>query len=269
MHAESFWIILLRGALCSEPLPREGSSPAVKCRAKRVQYFMLGAISYRRRPNERALLDATSSPSLETDAMSETSGGIEQMIALARREPEKLGDLLKRYEAYLSIWAKQRIGRNLEKECSESDLVQQTFSEACRAFPKFRGRTEPEFTAWLKRIHTHNLIDRIRKPSKPPHEPIYGTGADDGTASFCWREPATAQSTPSQRMIRGENALRLAELLQALPEAQGEAVRLRHIEGMPVQEISERLKRSVTATAGLIKRGLQKLREQMSESSWM
>jgi RNA polymerase sigma-70 factor (ECF subfamily) len=58
-------------------------------------------------------------------------------------------------------------------------------------------------------------------------------------------------------------------MIQSLPEMQSEAVRLRHLEGLPVEEIAERLDRSAAATAGLIKRGLQKLREKMSQESWM
>jgi RNA polymerase sigma-70 factor (ECF subfamily) len=90
----------------------------------------------------------------------------------------------------------------------------------------------------------------------------------DGSASFCWREPAGSQTTPSQRLIKGEKALRLAAMLESLPEAQREAVRLRHLEGWPLERIAEALDRSVVATAGLIKRGLKRLRQQMSPDSW-
>ena len=69
-------------------------------------------------------------------------------------------------------------------------------------------------------------------------------------------------------LIRGEQALRLAEILQTLPDAQRDAVRLRHMEGWPLEKIAEELDRTVVATAGLIKRGLKALRAAMSPDSW-
>jgi RNA polymerase sigma-70 factor (ECF subfamily) len=154
---------------------------------------------------------------------------------------------------------------------SSSDVTQQTLMEACQAFGRFTGTTEPEFTAWLKRIHDHNLLDAgrkhqvARKHKLAPAQPFY---TNEGSASFCWREPAAEQTSASQKFIRGEKALRLADMLQSLPDMQREAVRLRHLEGWPVEKIAQELDRSVSATAGLIKRGLQALRARMSEESW-
>ena len=91
----------------------------------------------------------------------------------------------------------------------------------------------------------------------------------DESASLIWNEPAASLSTPSQRLIEAEKALRLAELLQALPKSQRDAVRLRHLEGWPLDKIAAELGRSVAATAGLIKRGLKALRAAMSQDSWM
>jgi RNA polymerase sigma-70 factor (ECF subfamily) len=60
----------------------------------------------------------------------------------------------------------------------------------------------------------------------------------------------------------------MAALLVSLPDAQQEAIRLRHLEGMPVAEIAARMDRSLPSVAGLLKRGLQTLRQKLSEESW-
>ena len=63
--------------------------------------------------------------------------------------------------------------------------------------------------------------------------------------------------------------MRLAAVLESLPEMQCEAVRLRHLEGWPVEEIARELELSISAAAGLIKRGLRAMREQVREESWL
>lgn len=68
-------------------------------------------------------------------------------------------------------------------------------------------------------------------------------------------------SSPSQKAIRHEDALQLANALEQLPDAQRETVVLRHLQGYSLNEIAAKMDRSPTATAGLLKRGLKRLRE--------
>jgi RNA polymerase sigma-70 factor (ECF subfamily) len=76
---------------------------------------------------------------------------------------------------------------------------------------------------------------------------------------------AAEQSTPSQKAQRQEEVLGLAEALAKLPEAQREALVLRHCQGLPLAAISRHLGRSPAAVAGLLKRGLRELRAQLGE----
>ena len=59
----------------------------------------------------------------------------------------------------------------------------------------------------------------------------------------------------------GETAVRLAQALATLPPDQHEAVRLRHLEGWSMQQLTAHFGRSETAVAGLLKRGLRGLRD--------
>jgi RNA polymerase sigma-70 factor (ECF subfamily) len=70
-------------------------------------------------------------------------------------------------------------------------------------------------------------------------------------------------STPSQKVIQGEQEQLLMQALRVLPDDQREAVRLRHLEGWALTDIARHLGRSSAATAGLIKRGMQALRRQL------
>ena len=67
--------------------------------------------------------------------------------------------------------------------------------------------------------------------------------------------------------MRSELAVRIAAEIESLPEDQREAVRLRHIEGWPLALLARHFRRSECAVAGLVKRGLRKLRDQLADMS--
>jgi RNA polymerase sigma factor, sigma-70 family len=127
--------------------------------------------------------------------------------------------------------------------------------------PQFDGGNEGQFIAWLRTIHEHNIQDAIRGHLKTAKRAAGREIALDA-------EQLAAQlraSSPSQRVLVGESAARLAAALQDLPGDQREAVRLRYLEGRSLAEIAKRTSRSVVAAAGLVKRGLIQLRKSMQE----
>jgi RNA polymerase sigma-70 factor (ECF subfamily) len=87
----------------------------------------------------------------------------------------------------------------------------------------------------------------------------------DNSASQLEGWPAAEQSSPSQKMERHERALQLAEALTRLPDAQRDAVLLRHFQGRSLAEIAEQLDCTTAAVTGLLQRGLKNLRKSLSE----
>src|SRR5262245_39307199 len=84
--------------------------------------------------------------------MSQSSPGPEPLIARARAgDSEALGRLLESYRNYLRMLSRSLIGQTLRLRLDSSDLIQETFLEAHRDFPKFAGTGEPELAAWLRR----------------------------------------------------------------------------------------------------------------------
>jgi RNA polymerase sigma-70 factor (ECF subfamily) len=77
---------------------------------------------------------------------------------------------------------------------------------------------------------------------------------------------AAVQSSPSQRVIREEQLLQLAQALAELPAEQRQAVELHHLQGHPVAEVGEMMGRSRAAVVGLLFRGLKKLRQLLDDS---
>ena len=87
---------------------------------------------------------------------------VAQMLAEARQSGGRgLGSVLELYRHYLLLVARAHMSVNLRKVANPSDLVQETFLEACRDFGQFEGTTETQWRAWLRRILAHNLATLV------------------------------------------------------------------------------------------------------------
>ncbi len=172
-----------------------------------------------------------------------------------------------RYRDYLHLLARLRLAPHLRGKVDASDLVQQTLMEAHQALGQFRGQSEAQRTAYLRRILEHNIADVIRR--------FHAAGRDVGLERTLAQDSSDGQgaaapaydSTPSQHVQRDEELLRMAQALAQLPEDQRTAVELKHLQGYSVAQIAECLGRSPTAVGGLLRRGLQKLRTLMKEKA--
>ena len=115
----------------------------------------------------------------------------------------------------------------------------------------------------------NNLTDEVRKLSArgrdAARERSLEAALEESSARLGdWL--AAEQSSPSQKVERHEQALRLADALGRLPEAQREALVLQHWHGWSLAEIGAHLGRSPAAVAGLLHRGLRRLRELLQEA---
>jgi RNA polymerase sigma-70 factor (ECF subfamily) len=194
---------------------------------------------------------------------------IDVLIGVARKHPDQLGVLLERYRGYLLREGQRRLSKRVSTRLDPDDVVQETFAKAVQSFQRFSGNSESEFTSWLVKIHTNCLRDQLRKHLQTEARKIDQEARlydPDGSASCRALDPPAEQTTASQRVMRVQAEQQLLQSLDALPEAQREAVRLRHLEGLSVEQIARQLGRSMSAAAGLVKRGLQSLRERMSDS---
>jgi RNA polymerase sigma-70 factor (ECF subfamily) len=147
-------------------------------------------------------------------------------------------------------------------------VVQQTLLEAHAQRTPFRGKTAAEFVAWLRQILAHNLADAIRGFRRAKRDVAIEHSLEQAMDHSSARLEAwlvAEQSSPSQQAMRHERAVHLANALAELPEAQREALVLQHWHGRSLAEIGEQLGRTRTAVAGLLKRGIQRLRVLLQE----
>src|SRR5215467_2878339 len=88
----------------------------------------------------------------------------EQLLAEARQgHRPALGKLLELYRNYLELLARTQIDLHVQGRVDASDLVQETFLDACRDFGQFRGTREIEWVAWLRKVLIYNLARVVQK----------------------------------------------------------------------------------------------------------
>lgn len=191
----------------------------------------------------------------------------ELLLKAKTGDAERLGRLLEQYRGYLLMLAHRYLDERLRRRIDPADIVQHTYLEAQRDLPKFRGATPAEFAAWIRNILKHNVATAVARHVSAQKRSIgreVHVGNDSGAAQWFAQMPGSTTS-PSRRVMREEAALAMLEALAKIPETQAEAVRLRYMEGLSLAEICERMGKTETAAAGLLKRGLRKLREIMVE----
>jgi RNA polymerase sigma-70 factor (ECF subfamily) len=171
---------------------------------------------------------------------------------------------LERFRAYLHLLARMHLDPRLRGKLDASDVVQQALLQAHQARGQFRGQTDAERTAWLRQILARCLGNALRDFGRAKRKICLERSLEQALDASSARLAvwiAADQSSPSQHLERQEQAVRLADALAALPEAQREALVLQHWHGWSLAEIGEHLGRGPAAVAGLIKRGLKQLRQ--------
>jgi RNA polymerase sigma-70 factor (ECF subfamily) len=197
--------------------------------------------------------------------MTATTTSIRTLIRCARDgDRDALGRLLEHHRPYLKLLARRMIGERLSRRLDESDIVQQTCLSVFGRIEEFEGHDPDQFVAWLRTIHEHNLKNVLRDHVSVQKRSVDREQTTEIGNLVGERAPAQ-QSSPSQRLMQGERAVRLAAALQKLEPDQREAVRLRYLEGWSLAQISEHTGRTKHSIAGLIKRGLSGLRKELRD----
>ncbi len=183
---------------------------------------------------------------------------------------ESLGKLLQLYCNYLKLIATAQLDRKLRARLSPSDVVQETLFEAHRDFAQFRGTSEMEFHAWLRKILVHNLARVVERHVLTDKRDIRREVSMDQIGASLERSTARLVAvladgglSPSSDAQRNENAIVLADELAVLPEDYRDVIVLRHLEGLAFNEVAERMERSTGAVRMLWMRAVAQLRQQL------
>lgn len=197
---------------------------------------------------------------------------VSELIAAVRLGNEAAIDqLLGQVEPWLFVLARSRIESRFAAKFESADVVQQTLVQAARDLGDFRGASEAEFLAWIRRILAHVLAHEIRRYA--------GTQMRDLDCEVSLDRDLTSVShrlgdllpgegpTPSQGAIKTDRQLQLARLLARLSADDREVLVLRHVEGMAYEEIARRMNRQPGAVRMLWVRALARLRQEIASDS--
>ena len=176
---------------------------------------------------------------------------------------------LEEFRSYLLLLARVQLAGGPGHRIDASDIVQQTLLEAHAKAHQFTG-DDSALVAWLRQALVNNLREAWRALRRAKRDIRREQDIDAAVAQSSARLAAiiaAPHSSPSQRAVRNEDLLRLADALTRLPAAQREAIILHHLHGASLTETAERLGRTDAAVAGLLHRGLRKLREILANGS--
>ncbi len=195
--------------------------------------------------------------------MSDPIRTAEELLGRARAgDVEAFGDLLAQYRNYARLLARTLIGTTLRLRLDPSDLVQETFLEAHRDFPRFEGSSEREVVAWLRRILVRNLADQARRQKAGLRDYRRQESLEavlERSGARMQHMIASTASSPSAAASQREQAVLLADALAALPADYREVIILRNLERLRFDEIAARMNRSPGAVRMLWTRALERL----------
>lgn len=172
---------------------------------------------------------------------------------------------LERQYNYLLLLAQYQMPHQLRSRFDPADAVQKTLLQAHRNLGQCVAETETQFRAWLRTILTNVLFEELRQPGGGGPDVSLCKAMEESSLRF-EKFLAADDSTPSQRLMREEQLIRLADALAALPVDQQQAIRLHHLDGHSLIEAGQQMNRSKEAIAGLLFRGLRRLRDELSET---
>jgi RNA polymerase sigma-70 factor (ECF subfamily) len=193
-----------------------------------------------------------------------------QYLAAARAgSREALGQALEICRGYLLRVANQGLDQDLRAKGGASDLVQETFLEAHRDFGCFQGSSEQEFLAWLRLLLLHNVANFTRRYRGTDKRRVGREVELDGAESPACRRAGLATDTPSpsSEAIAHEQAEKIQQALERLPDDYRRVLQLRNQERRSFEEIGPLMERSAEATRRLWTRAVERLQRELEASS--
>lgn len=181
-------------------------------------------------------------------------------------DPPQVEAALERYRSYLRFLAEIKLDRRLRDRIDPSDIVQETLLRAHAAWHTYRGSQEGQRLAWLRQILMRAVLHAVRAARRAKRDiareqPLFRLLDQSSVKLEEWL--AADEVSPSGAVQRAEELLHIAEALQQLPEPQRSAIIGYYWHGNTLVELSAALGRSAPAVAGLVHRGLRRLREQL------
>ena len=196
--------------------------------------------------------------------MNDALADISRLICAARGDdPGAVDQLLRVYQNYLSLLARNWLDTALIRRVDASDVVQETLLKAHAKFRQFRGRSEGELAAWLRQILARTVTDLARRHRAAIREMNRERSLEqsfDNSARALDRVLAASGTSPSKAAERREQGVILANALAGLPPDYREVIVLRCLQQQDWNSVAQAMGRSTDAVRMLLIRALKELR---------
>jgi RNA polymerase sigma-70 factor (ECF subfamily) len=182
--------------------------------------------------------------------------------------PDRAGQALEDCRAYLETLTFIQIDPRLRSKFGLSDIIQNTLLDVFRELERIQEFDADARKRWLRRMLVNNLLQEIEKWRAARRDyrleqPLQQAADESSCRLRSWL--AVEDSSPGERLVRQEGALRLLDALSKLDPRQREALILQRYHGWTLAQIAERLDCTIGAVAGLHARGVKALRKLLPE----
>ncbi|HOK54956.1 MAG TPA: sigma-70 family RNA polymerase sigma factor [Armatimonadota bacterium] len=158
--------------------------------------------------------------------------------------------LFHRYERRVLNVALRMIGSLDDAE----DVKQETFFRAHKSISGFRGG---KFSTWLFKIAANQCLDRARRKSSKT------ASIDELVEQSDWQGMEDEQADPVTILIRNEFSNQVRKVLETIPPHYRIILVLKHIDGMPYEQIASVVGCSVRSLGVRLYRAREIFRERM------
>jgi RNA polymerase sigma-70 factor (ECF subfamily) len=183
-----------------------------------------------------------------------------------------LQQLLVQFASRLSAHIAPHVPPSLQSVLSTDDILQQTYMSAFRDIGRFEPQSDGSFFAWLRAIADHRTQDAIRtlKRVKRGGDRLQVRGVSDGqsrSVSDLVELLSAGSHTPSRSVAGHEAVQAVQNAIRDLPADYRQAVQLRLLDGMSLEDVATAMNRSPRSVQGLVDRAKKKMREALGRLS--
>lgn len=185
---------------------------------------------------------------------------LDDLIRRARqRDSAAFETLVEIYSPRLYGYFYRLTGRREDAE----DLLQEVFVRVVRMIGRYEH--ENRFDAWLFRIATNLVRDRVRRRRRAAG--VESSGGQQDEPGVLEEVPDEEVDQPDDVMQTAEQVDRMQRVLRQLPAAEREVILLRHFSQMSFKEVAEAMGTPLGTALARAHRGLAKLRRLMEEEA--
>ncbi len=174
-------------------------------------------------------------------------------------------ELFTKYRRLVRLLAVGMLQQKVLVRVDESDIAQETMRKAAIDLKQFHGQTEAQFVDWLKTILRHTAQNSVRD-HKAKKRDLDRTINESYSSAMMLAEKCVTRSSdcPQQLAVQRESLVVLAQALSELSNSERLAIEMQQLQGMKVDDIAATLEKTPVAVAGLIYRGMKKLKRLMA-----